>query len=98
VRRLTDRELGQELIAFFGTTTTARLLGWCALTLLTLPSGAEPTERTLLQHGWGSVAARYRNVNHLKAFKAHLDELGVTVDEADVPEGSPLRIVAEAVA
>jgi hypothetical protein len=97
VKRLNDRELGQELVAFFGPTTTARLLGWCALTALSRPSDAgEPDREALLRHGWGGTTSRYRNVNHLRAFKEHLTARGLTVE--DEPERSALWIVAEAVA
>lgn len=83
MKDLTDTELIREWMSFFGLTTGSRLLGWCVLTGVLMPAGVEPSERALIQHGWGAVSTRYRNVDHLKGFNASLEARGLRVADDD---------------
>lgn len=82
-RELTDRELAEEWIRFFGVTTGVRLLGWCAMTALRL--GEDFSEREIIEHGWGSLSTRYRNVAHLKDFRAYMAKRNLRA-RLDLPE------------
>lgn len=87
---LDDRGLSIEWFAFFGATTGARLLGWCALTALVMPRGETPSRALLLERAFGSVSTRYRNVRQLEAFSVHLNERGLRL--ADDPDPDPVAV------
>lgn len=88
---LTDREFAEEWIKFFGVTTGVRLLGWTAISVIGAPADAD--RRWLLEHGWGHLSTRYRNVNQLVRFREYLEAEGMTVFSTD--GGDPPMVRAE---
>lgn len=86
---LNDREFADEWIRFFGLTTGVRLLGWAAMSVIGAPGDAD--RRWLIDHGWGSVATRYRNVAHLERFRDHLQGEGFAVFTAEGSDSPMVR-------
>jgi hypothetical protein len=71
---LTDREFLIEWWRYFGSYRGARLLGWLAVTGLTMPAGAD--RAWVMAHGPLSSATRYRNVRAIVEFMAVLEREG----------------------
>ena len=94
-RVLTDQELMREWLAFFGTTTGARLLGWCALTVWRIPKAERDRDgrSLLIEYGWGDRSTRYRNLERVQAFSDHLDELGVSVGEEEAGSAAAVELL-----
>ncbi len=89
MRVLNDREFADEWIRFFGVTTGVRLLGWAAMSVIGSPAGAD--RRWLLEHGWGAVSTRYRNVAELVRFRDHLLAEGIALFSAEGSDSPMLR-------
>lgn len=87
-----ERAFLREWVAYFGPVTAGRLIGWGALTALKL-GNEEPTREALLKRGWGSVASRYRNVDHLQAFKRAMLDKGYVFEELGEETAAPIRLL-----
>lgn len=97
-RRVMDEQaFGREFVAFFGTVTAGRLLGWMVLTQIKL-AGHEPTREVILRDGWGSTAARYRNVAQLLRFRDAMEAKGWTFEDPELLESVPALELVRAVA
>lgn len=78
MKALTDRQLAEAWLGFFGVTTGVRLMGWCAITEMRIPPG-EGGRDAILRYGQGHLTTRYRNLHHLEAFVALMARRGWTV-------------------
>lgn len=79
MRVLSEREFIEEWVRFFGLQTGVSLLGWCVLSVVGAPKGAD--HLWLIRHGALSPATRYRNVNRLRAFGVDLARRGLSANE-----------------
>jgi hypothetical protein len=81
---LTDKEFMADWLAYFGTSTGPKLLGWLVLAHLL---GSDLTERSLLNTGPMHLATRYRHVAELRGYAENLRARGLLVGASEPVNG-----------